>query len=674
MKKFGFLSLAIVVGVLLLFSREATATKETKSRDRSVLTVSSYFDNTELDDWTVNFGTLTNPGSGGLGGGDNNGHITTDPPGEGKTSYYIAPPKYYGDWRNSELKFALWSSGGDYYSSGFSSYGDVYLANGSMEMSLILPERPPETWSLYSISFDDTENWDLRGGATILDDILSNVTEFQIRAEYGNGVDSSGLDNVELFGVMPSAKCDAAIRSIANGDWNASTTWQPNRIPNENDIIWIQPNHTITGPSQATDIQGLCNEGTLRSQQNRALRLVASGLISNTGQITGLDGSDSDTENQAGRQGSSLTLRGSPVYNEGTIQAGSGGEGPAQGGKGGSVKVIGRDVTNHGTICAGRGGNVAGTAAGTAGQGGDTHIRGNRGGDGTLLNDGLLCAGDGGQGNTAATQPQDGGDGGCLKLVARPVLLSNGQHYAGFGGAGSGGGQPGLDGCVVIDPILIDLSGNETEVRGGTIRVSGGQDWISDLRSLKPVAISATQSITLSTGTGGAVDLRDNNTTIIQAAGPVLIATDVISLDGGVTLDDLISAEGGVADEGSKIVYDTAVSGPGQVGVFPGGGTVSLPVTLFNNGPAADTYTLTASDVLGWSLSGLPNNISVEALDLEDLMLDIDIPADVPLQTVNTVSVTVASQADPSQTSTTQIEVEVSLLEGETTYLPLILK
>jgi hypothetical protein len=44
------------------------------------------------------------------------------------------------------------------------------------------------------------------------------------------------------------------------------------------------------------------------------------------------------------------------------------------------------------------------------------------------------------------------------------------------------------------------------------------------------------------------------------------------------------------------------------------------------------------------------------------------------LQTVNTVSVTVASQADPSQTSTTQIEVEVSLLDGATVYLPLILK
>ena len=140
---------------------------------------------------------------------------------------------------------------------------------------------------------------------------------------------------------------------------------------------------------------------------------------------------------------------------------------------------------------------------GVAGRGGDTHIRGSQGGEGTLLNDELLCAGDGGQGNSAATEPQHGGDGGCLILIGRPVILSNGQHYAGIGGQGSGGGQSGLDGCVRIDPILIDLSGSNTEVVGGDIRIYGGQEWILDLRSLKTTAISATGSITLSTGAGG---------------------------------------------------------------------------------------------------------------------------------------------------------------------------
>jgi hypothetical protein len=41
-------------------------------------------------------------------------------------------------------------------------------------------------------------DWTFSGGATRLEDVLANVTGLEIRAEYGDGADESGLDNVEL--------------------------------------------------------------------------------------------------------------------------------------------------------------------------------------------------------------------------------------------------------------------------------------------------------------------------------------------------------------------------------------------------------------------------------------------------------------------------------------------
>ena len=153
----------------------------------------------------------------------------------------------------------------------------------------------------------------------------------------------------------------------------------------------------------------------------------------------------------------------------------------------------------------------------------------------------------------------------------------------------------------------------------------------------------------------------ENTGPVIQAGDQVIIASDVISLDGGIILDDLVSAQGEVITPGNTVVYDTSVSGPGQVGTLPGA-TLPMPVTIFNNGPEADVYDLTWSDAAGWHLTGLPNTISVDALAIQDLTLNVELPADVPLQSVNIVTLTVASRGDPSQTSTANVEVEALTL------------
>jgi hypothetical protein len=117
----------------------------------------------------------------------------------GATSYYIAPSKYHGDWRlYSELKLDLWSRGGGYFDSGYRIHGDIYIVSGFATAHRFLPQRPPEQWKTFIIPLVDDGQWIFGGGATALTDVLVNVTDFQIRAEYGTGSDTSGLDNIEL--------------------------------------------------------------------------------------------------------------------------------------------------------------------------------------------------------------------------------------------------------------------------------------------------------------------------------------------------------------------------------------------------------------------------------------------------------------------------------------------
>jgi hypothetical protein len=78
-------------------------------------------------------------------------------------------------------------------------YGDVFIANGTKTAMLLFPERPPASWKTFDIFLTEDQGWVFGGGATTLSDILINVTDLQIRAEYGVGMDQSGLDNVELL-------------------------------------------------------------------------------------------------------------------------------------------------------------------------------------------------------------------------------------------------------------------------------------------------------------------------------------------------------------------------------------------------------------------------------------------------------------------------------------------
>ncbi len=175
--------------------------QQTATRIPTEVFLLSSFDGTSLDLWTVERAILTNPGIGGSLGGQNDGHLRAREGGSAGTGYYIAPPVYHTDWRVfAELRIDLWSAGGNYYTSGFGAHGDIYLANGDLTAQRLLPQRPPETWQTFVIPLVDDGLWTLGIGTMRLEDVLANVTDFQIRAEYGKDrPDSSGLDNVMLL-------------------------------------------------------------------------------------------------------------------------------------------------------------------------------------------------------------------------------------------------------------------------------------------------------------------------------------------------------------------------------------------------------------------------------------------------------------------------------------------
>jgi hypothetical protein len=178
----------------------------------------SHFDGTDTEDWSMYLGTLHNPGSGGSGGGEGNGYLRTSPPSDNRTSYFVAPVQYHGNWSNyTELRFDMWSQGGTYYSSGYSMYGDVFLESHGKTAYMLLPKRPDTDWETFVVSLDDSEDWVLGGGAASIHEILLDVTDFQLRAEYGVGVDHTGLDNVEIFGTL---SCEVPFFSQRDERWS----------------------------------------------------------------------------------------------------------------------------------------------------------------------------------------------------------------------------------------------------------------------------------------------------------------------------------------------------------------------------------------------------------------------------------------------------------------------
>ncbi len=374
----------------------------------------------------------------------------------------------------------------------------------------------------------------------------------------------------------------------------------------------------------------------------------------------------------SGGDGGTVLLGGSPVTNKGVIRAGDGGGSDFFGGDGGSAFVFGRDTTNVGSIGAGNGGDTTDNIAGArGGNGGETEVWGKYfSWHGSLFNTGDISAGNGGSGNPSATNPQHGGCGGSVLLMAWPnVFLTGGTVTAGTAGIPSAGGMTCWGGWIWIDPAGISVSG-DTRIRGNDVVIYGGDDWTLDLKSLDSETISATGNITLAVGSGGVIDLRGNTEQVLNAAGQVNLYADEILLDPGVPLFALAGAN--VITGPGRILHNVSVAAPTSIAAQPGD-VVSFTVQVLNAGPVTGTFALSQTNPAGWSVSGLPSEIEVGGIDNYALTVSVVVPSDAQDASLNEISIYADLQDDPSVNAQAQIIVTVTK-DDFNIYLPLVLK
>ncbi|MEK7989893.1 MAG: choice-of-anchor D domain-containing protein, partial [Thiotrichaceae bacterium] len=472
------------------------------------------------------------------------------------------------------------------------------------------------------------------------------------------------------------------------GNLQAGELETPN-VPRANDVVKIRSGHSINGIPSAK-VGALCIEQgaelTSADILGTPLEIQASQIIQNDGNIIGFDGANemqnvSCDSNKVGSgncayPGASVILKvgtgiqtydkasanwwysyqsGGPIINNGEIIGGKGGDATHYAADGGNALVLGRGMTNKGTIQAGNGGDITQTGTGRAGTGGLAQLWGKLGGAGHLRNQNgaQAIAGNGGHCRVRGGE-QTAGAGGNLWLVSLPnVYLNGGIHQAGQ--SGNGCNTRPANGWIRIEPSLISIAGANTRISGGDISIYGGKDWVLDMSNISENTIESTGNIVLSVGEGGKIDFTGVNTNILKATGQVTIFADEIILDDGVQLSDVIDAENIVVAP-AKILREVSVGATKSLVGDPLE-TVTVNVTIANNGAEADTYSISAIDTAGWSISAISNSIEIPALEAIDLSLSVTLPANRGEN--NNLTITAVSQAEPDTRATATVHLSV---------------
>ncbi len=476
---------------------------------------------------------------------------------------------------------------------------------------------------------------------------------------------------------------------------SSGTTFFPSNL-NVNTTVIIPPNVTVTIPDSAPPIhiKAICNYGTLKDNDLDGLTLHYDSLFANfeTGKIEGNNGSSSEIN------GSSITLEAhfdtnlggyrqcdfgntygdancqyyGLFYNEGLIQAGNGlnrnypttvgvSYTPNMvGGAGGSISIIGnKSVVQNGKVFGGSGGNVNFDSAGTSANSSGLYEK-TLGGNGGAI---AIIAGTTVTGNNhlSETKAGEGGD------VTATNICSGCTAHGIFGGSGGeltidSGGFVTLVGnyrghSIWVDPTVSFIGSDTTLIADQDITIHGGDNWLLELRNLRPESIMAGRKIILATGAGGTIDLRGNNAKIFKAGDRVEIYTDNLLLDAGVTLESLVDAPNGVIRSGAKIIYHATITGSSQLNA-KAGETINAQLDLRNASPKQDSYVLKAVTNDGVVLNGLPTNLTIDGLKSAPLNLSIAVPANLSTESTS-ITITATSQTDPTVIATFELRLSV---------------
>jgi hypothetical protein len=183
--------------------------------------------------WTGLHAVLSVRGTGGPGGGP---FLSAFTPGEGRTGYFVAPSHLLGDWTGfrSISVTMITGSGTSIHPYQHGGTGDLVISNGTMRASTVFPVKVDEVWRRQEVAFASDAGWRLEGGARNIGQVLSNVTEFRIRAEFLAGDATAGLGEVtwnpkvasgSLAGTEPSSPRQA------NDEVGPATTSPPMADP-----------------------------------------------------------------------------------------------------------------------------------------------------------------------------------------------------------------------------------------------------------------------------------------------------------------------------------------------------------------------------------------------------------------------------------------------------------
>jgi hypothetical protein len=174
-------------------------------------------------------------------------------------------------------------------------------------------------------------------------------------------------------------------------------------------------------------------------------------------------------------------------------------------------------------------------------------------------------------------------------------------------------------GTATVDEGILGLPGIDTTVNGGEVTIvsADGNIDLSNVGDTK--VVTATDDITLAVGPDGVIDLRGNNSQILETTGKVIICAkrDQI-LPQNVDLKTLV---GDFEYCSPKPAYNVSLTGPEDLSK-PAGSIVPLRFTLKNEGLKADTYDISAINSLSLPLT-IQSLKRVKGLSSVELLMNV---------------------------------------------------
>jgi hypothetical protein len=191
----------------------------------------STFDNDD-DGWTMSGDVASSNWVGS--GGDPGGYFQWVDAATGADAYFVAPEKFLGDksaYYGGALTYSLQDTG-----SGITGIPDIELIGDGIELDYYNAGTPGLTpaWGNFSASLT-AAGWETTGGAAAtvqqMQEVLGDLTGLEIRAEYVDGDETGGIDNVVMSAVcfasgvrLATARGEVAVESLAIGDLVRTTT------------------------------------------------------------------------------------------------------------------------------------------------------------------------------------------------------------------------------------------------------------------------------------------------------------------------------------------------------------------------------------------------------------------------------------------------------------------